>query len=44
MANDTRRNFFSSMVDGLHGAALATLLGDDLFAPAAGATHRRVTI
>ena len=31
MAKGTRRDFFSSMVDGLHGTALATLLGADLF-------------
>ena len=35
MANGTRRDFFSSMVDGLHGTALATLLGADLFSAAA---------
>ena len=34
MANRTRRDFFSSMVDGLHGTALATLLGADLFSAA----------
>ena len=39
MANGTRRDFFSSMVDGLHGTALATLLGADLFS-AAGAPLR----
>ncbi len=31
MLKSTRREFFSSMVDGLHGAALASLLGSDLF-------------
>ena len=30
MASRTRREFFSNMVDGLHGAALATLLGGEL--------------
>src|SRR5260370_15260254 len=30
MASRTRREFFSNMVDGLHGAALATLLGSEL--------------
>ena len=40
MANRTRRDFFSSMVDGLHGTALATLLGADLFSAAhAGASE-----
>jgi len=34
MANRTRRDFFSSMVDGLHGTALATLLGADLLSAA----------
>jgi Protein of unknown function (DUF1501) len=29
----TRRGFFSSIVDGLHGTALACLLGNDLFHP-----------
>ena len=37
MANRTRRDFFSSMVDGLHGTALATLLGADLFSAASAA-------
>ena len=31
MPQNTRRDFFSTMVDGLHGAALASLLGSDLF-------------
>ena len=30
----SRRDFFSSVVDGLHGAALASLLGSDLLSPA----------
>src|SRR5882757_7998414 len=30
----TRRDFFSTMADGLHGAALASLLGADLFTAA----------
>ena len=30
-AKPTRRDFFSRVGDGLHGAALATLLGNDLF-------------
>lgn len=30
MAPRTRREFFSNMVDGLHGAALATLIGGEL--------------
>ena len=30
MASRTRREFFSNMVDGLHGAALATLIGGEL--------------
>ena len=30
MATRTRREFFSNMVDGLHGAALATLIGGEL--------------
>jgi hypothetical protein len=30
----SRRDFFSSVVDGLHGAALVYLLGGDLFSPA----------
>ena len=32
MAKRTRRDFFSTMVDGVHGAALASLLGRDLYA------------
>src|ERR1700704_960357 len=32
MAKTSRRNFFSTMVDGIHGAALASLLGSDLMA------------
>src|SRR5271165_2863571 len=32
MPDHTRRNFFSTFVDGLHGAALASILGRDLFA------------
>jgi hypothetical protein len=28
----SRRDFFSSITNGLHGAALATLLGKDLYA------------
>ena len=32
MAKTSRRNFFSTMVDGIHGAALASLLGPDLIA------------
>src|SRR4051812_40047374 len=39
----TRRDFFSTIADGLHGAALASLLGTDLFtanaARAAGASR-----
>ena len=31
MAPVSRRDFFSTMVDGLHGAALASILGADLF-------------
>jgi hypothetical protein len=31
MANISRRDFFSTVVDGLHGAALASILGADLF-------------
>jgi hypothetical protein len=30
----SRRGFFSSVADGLHGAALASLLGGELFSPA----------
>src|SRR4051812_8333274 len=30
--NKTRRDFFSTVADGLHGAALASLLGADLIA------------
>ena len=39
----TRRDFFSRIGDGLHGAALASLLGQDLLLPrtAAGATGER---
>ncbi len=38
--NLTRRDFFSRLGDGLHGAALAFLLGRDLVSPrAAGARH-----
>ncbi|MEO8657606.1 MAG: DUF1501 domain-containing protein [Bryobacteraceae bacterium] len=32
MAKSSRRDFFSTMVDGFHGAALASLLGSDLYA------------
>jgi len=32
MLKTSRRDFFSTMRDGLHGAALASLLGSDLFA------------
>jgi Protein of unknown function (DUF1501) len=32
MPNPNRRDFFSTFVDGLHGAALATIFGRDLFA------------
>src|SRR5438045_2691486 len=32
MPQPTRRNFFSRFADGLHGAALAGLLGTDLYA------------
>ena len=32
-SNPTRRDFFSRVSDGLHGAALASLLGRDLFSP-----------
>lgn len=32
MPKPTRRDFFSTIVDGVHGAALASLLGTDLFA------------
>jgi hypothetical protein len=40
MASRKRRDFFSSMVDGLRATALATLLGADLFSAArAGATY-----
>ena len=39
MPQTSRRDFFSSVVDGLHGAALATLLGSDLFASDAPASH-----
>jgi hypothetical protein len=35
MPNFTRRDFFSTMVDGLHGAALATILSSDLLAGSA---------
>ena len=31
MASVSRRDFFSTVVDGLHGAALASILGADLF-------------
>ena len=42
-ARRSRRDFFSRVGDGLHGAALASLLGRDLIAPsvAAGATEGR---
>ena len=42
-ARPSRRDFFSRVGDGLHGAALASLLGRDLIAPsvAAGATGGR---
>ena len=33
MNKPSRREFFSSMTNGLHGAALASLLGADLFSP-----------
>jgi hypothetical protein len=33
MPKSSRRDFFNTMADGLHGAALAALLGADLFAP-----------
>ena len=37
MTNKTRRDFFSTMVDGVHGAALASILGAEFFqAPAYG--------
>ena len=39
----TRRDFFSRIGDGIHGAALASILGADLFAPdpaRAGETRR----
>ena len=39
MLKTSRRDFFSSVVNGLHGAALATLLGSDLFASDAPASH-----
>src|SRR5437899_3189305 len=41
MANVSRRDFFSTMVDGLHGAALASILGADLFSanPATAAAY-----
>ena len=39
MPKTSRRDFFSSVVDGLHGAALATLLGSDLFASDLPASH-----
>jgi hypothetical protein len=32
MPKSTRRDFFSSITNGLHGAALASLLGNDLYA------------
>src|ERR1700684_2673488 len=32
MTKPTRRDFFSRVVDGVHGAALMSLLGSDLFA------------
>ena len=35
MASRTRREFFSSMVDGVHGAALAALVGSELARAAA---------
>jgi len=38
MSNPTRRNFFNSVVNGLHGAALTSLLTNDLFAAEAAAT------
>ena len=40
----TRRDFFSSVANGLYGAALAYLLGNELFSanPALAATPRRV--
>lgn len=34
MPTSSRRDFFSTMADGLHGAALASLLGADLFSAA----------
>ena len=34
----TRREFFSSMVDGLHGAALAALVGAEVAHANSGAT------
>ena len=40
MPKNTRRDFFSSMVDGLHGTALASLLGADLFSAKAYADSR----
>ena len=42
-ARPTRRDFFSRLGDGLHGAALASLLGSDLFAsnPAAAASMQQ---
>ena len=40
MINKTRRDFFSTMVDGVHGAALASILGAEFFqTPAFGASN-----
>ena len=39
----SRRDFFSRMGDGLHGAALASLLGSDLFSPAVQGESRHRT-